>query len=1108
MPTEPAALPDRVLLRCGSSATRLAHALEWLVAFPPATEVVVVGASLQAADDLLRQAVLASGAAYGWQRMTPGRLAAGLAQRGLMSSGRVPIGPLAAEAMVARIAHGLRDRGALGRYQRVVDGPGFARAIAAALLEVRMAGLDSAAIRPVAPELATLLDAYSAEMARENLADRAETVRLATQLLDDASAQHPLLGRPLLLLDVPAIHVLEADLFAGLIRRSGRTLITQPIGDERTLQHLRTRLALDPIDIEQPPSTSLERLQVGLFRSHEARPLVAQHNVDILSAPGEAREAVEIARRVLRLARGGMPFDRMAVLLRSVEEYRPHLEQAFHRAGIEAWFARGVRRPDPSGRAFLALLACREEGLSARRFAEYLSLAQVPELAVDGAPPEPAPAGERAVPPDDDLLPASIADSIGSSADREPEHAGLVDPEAAPVRAGALRTPRRWERLLVDAAVIGGIDRWRRRLDGLAAELRLKLEIKQQDADAGGSVAGLQADLSALDHLRRFALPLLGELEALPAAANWDQWLRCLSQLAARALKDPDRVEATLTSLAQLGAVGPVRLAEVRLVLAPHLLELQRPPGRNRMGQVFVAPVEAARGMAFDAVFVPGLAERMFPRRIAEEPILLDHARRHIRGGDGDASPLRTNDDRVTEERLLLRLAAGAARSHLVLSYPRLDLDQARPRVPSFYALEAMRAAEGSLPGFDELARRAETITEARVGWPAPRNKRDAIDEAEYDLALLEGLLRDGQASDGTARYLVTANPHLGRALRARARRWLPNWNIADGLVDPGEGAKAALASHQLAARSFSPTALQNFAQCPYRFFLQAVLRLEKREPPEAIEEIDPLNRGSLVHDAVFELLTRLRDLTLLPVTQANLGQVQALLEDVLDQVAGQYEDRLAPAIPKVWSDGIASIRADLREWLRRMALDRSHYVPWRFELAFGLKIEDRAKIDPHSTEAAVALDCGIRLRGSIDLVEKTADGHLRVTDHKTGKVKVSREQRIAGGQSLQAVLYALAIEKLFPDLKVDSGRLYYCTSAGGFEDREVVLDTDAREAARHVATTIGQGLTQPFLPAAPAEQACLYCDYKVVCGAHEEDRVRRKSQKSLNGLASLRKQK
>jgi ATP-dependent helicase/DNAse subunit B len=51
--------------------------------------------------------------------------------------------------------------------------------------------------------------------------------------------------------------------------------------------------------------------------------------VVIFSAPGESRECVEIVRRVFTLAQEGIAFDRMAVLLRSPQEYRSHLEEAF-----------------------------------------------------------------------------------------------------------------------------------------------------------------------------------------------------------------------------------------------------------------------------------------------------------------------------------------------------------------------------------------------------------------------------------------------------------------------------------------------------------------------------------------------------------------------------------------------------------------------------------------------------------------------------------------------------------------------------------------------------------------------------------------------------------
>ncbi len=105
------------------------------------------------------------------------------------------------------------------------------------------------------------------------------------------------------------------------------------------------------------------------------------------SRPGGERESVEITRRILSEAEKGIPFDRMAVLLRAPGTYAVSMEAALRRAGIPASFTRGSRRPDPSGRALLALLACAGDGLSARRFAEYLSFAQVPSLAENGAPP-------------------------------------------------------------------------------------------------------------------------------------------------------------------------------------------------------------------------------------------------------------------------------------------------------------------------------------------------------------------------------------------------------------------------------------------------------------------------------------------------------------------------------------------------------------------------------------------------------------------------------------------------------------------------------------------------------------------------------------------------
>ena len=162
------------------------------------------------------------------------------------------------------------------------------------------------------------------------------------------------------------------------------------------------------------------------------------------------------------------------------------------------------------------------------------------------------------------------------------------------MRAGQLRAPRRWEQLLVEAAVIGSRDRWRRRLEGLANDLRARrVELEDEDETAATAVARTLDDLAAFT---AFALPLIDLLAGWPSTADWGDWLEYLGGLATRALKRPDRVLAVLAELAPLAPVGPVSLGEVVDILAPLLLEQAVPPPPQRYGSVFVGPVEAARG--------------------------------------------------------------------------------------------------------------------------------------------------------------------------------------------------------------------------------------------------------------------------------------------------------------------------------------------------------------------------------------------------------------------------------------------------------------------------------------------------------------------------------
>jgi len=959
--------------KSAASHSRVACARDWLNARQPAEEVLVIGATLGAANELARNIVTEKRASFGYHRLTLGQLASALARPALSAQRSVPLGTLGIQAVTNRAIHNSSEVNGLGRYAKLIAGPGFARAIANVITELRLERLEPDALEHVAPDLRPLLQAYNRELAEHGFTDWPGVLGIAANAAADRNSKHQLLGLPLLLLDVPLTTASEIALVRALCLRSPDTLVTVPVNDAVTLARLSSGLGAKAVDLDsdaasaarQNDSGSLIRLQRHIFIDAVAAPEAQlDEQVVIFSAPGESRECVEIVRRVLALAREGIAFDRMAVLLRSPLEYRSHLEEAFGRSNIPVYFARGAVRADPAGRAFYALLCCAAENLSARRFAEYLSLSQVPDATPDGAPPEAAPASERWVAPDQDLIPRAVAEALSEETIPQTLSAASGDPDKVPVIAGQLRAPRRWERLLVEAAVIGGRTRWQNRIAGLAQDLRNRLAEIEDENEAQAVV--FRRSLEDLEAFADYALPLIDSLDALPKSATWGEWLNHLGALATRALRQPQRVLSVLSELSPMAAVGPVTLSDVLLVISDLLLEVSVPPPAQRYGAVFVGPVEAARGVSFDAVFIPGLAERLFPRKIVEDPIILDSLRAELNAG------LATNEQRLAQERLALGIAVGAAERRLYLSYPRLDLQQGRPRVPSFYALETVRAAEGRLPNFTELDRRAEAESSARIGWPAPEEPAKAIDHAEYDLAVLARFLNSDQGqSKGTARYLLTTNSYLSRALRTRWQKWSPQWTSADGLIRPSAETRRAIAKHALGMRSYSPTALQNYAACPYRFFLQAIHRLAPREVPEAIDELHPLQRGSLIHEIQFELFERFKAANLLPVSRQNLDRAGNMLDEVIGEVARQFYADLAPAIDRVWDDGIDSIRLDLREWLRRASEDDSGYVPWRFELSFGLadSSAQRRQADPHSTLKPVDLDSGIQLRGSIDLV-------------------------------------------------------------------------------------------------------------------------------------------
>ena len=178
---------------------------------------------------------------------------------------------------------------------------------------------------------------------------------------------------------------------------------------------------------------------------------------------------------------------------------------------------------------------------------------------------------------------------------------------------------------------------------------------------------------------------------------------------------------------------------------------------------------------------------------------------------------------------------------------------------------------------------------------------------AEHDLRSL-ALLDDVAVVTAP---IIGAVPHLALGADAIAsRRWggLSRWN---GFVGPGAAGDAL-------ERVLSPTSLERYAGCPFRFFMSKVLGLEVLERPEELVVVEPREKGRLVHDVLEQLVLRRIELGLVPSDEPE--HLRALLEDrfVALSDAGKAGEPLHWELEQERIVAQAMTFFELDEWVQR----------------------------------------------------------------------------------------------------------------------------------------------------------------------------------------------
>ena len=630
---------------------------------------------------------------------------------------------------------------------------------------------------------------------------------------------------------------------------------------------------------------------------------------------------------------------------------------------------------------------------------------------------------------------------------------------------GVAREPERlsqglgpWEKLIHDFSAALPLAEWQSRIAAFS---------RKCETDAQGRLDHLD-HLTALVKFQRFVAQIEVILKALPQSGSWGEWLTVLGGLARACLAESESLLDWLKQLAPLRDMGPVDLGQVMALLESQSTEFVSDGEDGRQGCVYLASVEELRGQSFSVVFVVGLAERIFPLKVLQDPLLLDSQRSAVENGTtGDAAPrsrwqticpLPQAHQRRDAERLGLHLALGAAKKSVVLSYPRSQAEMGQALVPSFYLLDAVKAVRGRLPSYEVLIEEAA----AACGYKLIPDKAEyGIDEREFDLATVaEAVSAATGTNDGYAAHLAEhafAVPAL-RAywLRQSAKASLqhgfvynrPGASQRDLSLDPGPPAPAA-APLSLQATCYSPHVLDLYLRCPYRFFLRGVLGVVGDAQTSATVGLSAREHSRLVHSVLAAAEEKI----------ATGGDAWQLLKETFEQQASRCAESAARPVELLWQQEMRNTFFELAGWLRHRR-KQWKAVAW----AYRLNAEDLPDVEV----------LGFRLKGKIDLIEEDGEGRRRLTDYRTGEL----QQR----WGIEQMLYALAYEAEHPGVRVEVLRRYYCTQAGRYCEESRPFDENLREKLGRVMQVVAEAMRQGEFLAYPLAGECNTCDYARLC--------------------------
>jgi len=1027
------------------------------------------------------------------------------------------ISPLGQRQLLSEVVSALRDSTELEYFRPIAATPGFLDLVVGFVRQMKRLEIWPDELRAACGrrptekerELCALYDAYQRQLTDHKLYDPEGRFWSAREQLREGRVKPFEHVRHVFVDGFTDFTRTEQEMLELLAARVESLVISLPLDADRrelfakpraTLAELRQRhpeLIVEAVSRRESGWAARDYLEVALFAApgkFAARDEAA--GVELLAAAGATHEIELVARRIKSLLVHGDPHrgrkpvrpGEILVVMRNLTEAGELVRQVFAEFGIPT--AVGNRPPlgnSPPLKTLMAWLKLEIDDWPLRQLASLVAQTSLrpgwPEchsgaaaLAAEHlARRAPLVAGRAATLHYFERQAAAAGNSAGTlTADPAPSDPAPSDPAPSDPAIGDPVAQRamlagpfvaRVGRALDALPKRATLAEWSRAVEALAAELGIRPRPSLEPRET----ATAQCDLSAWQRMTA----------ALDETARLDAWL--------------GRSPRVLT------------LSEFHDHLAEVLRGELLPADQDESGCVRVLAADSARNLSAPYLFVAGLAERAFPQPEREDCLLGEAETRRLAEA---GLPLSPRAERRVLEMLLFYEVITRAEQQLILSYPALD-EAAQPLSPSPYLSELERLFKPDGLGRAPLGNLSGVPASDDVLSPREFRVRAVAQMLEGNPAMLKGLLVH-PSTHSTAESVLAGLD----ALSTREVHGGP-FGVFEGMLQ-SDAARAELRRRFGPEHHWSPSQLEQYASCPFQFFLDRVLGLSAIEDP--VLAVDYSARGQMLHWLLAELHKGLN-----VAAQGRIAPGE-LAPEIFSAAIGRLLEQLQSdrASDRPLADGLLEI--DLRRltaWLaeyrqQHQAYD-SHSSDWdaplrpaHFEVSFGRRSRgaaaDDTSDDPLSTSDPFVLNAGgetIRFAGRIDRIDLGQLGGqsvFSIIDYKSGRSEGARVKAIFDGTALQLSLYALATEWLLASHRALPARVGYWHLSGRGAKESVALHDLADAGLSPTAewsqlvkrlplrvAALVRGIRDGQFPMASRDDQCTsHCEFATVCRVNQ----------------------